>query len=431
MQHDYPADVVRRSPADEEPGEAAATATPIEIPEHVSPAVDALAQHTAEQIDDVTARDWKRDLASGFAAAMTAQEIEGILADVFEQGHTNQPQIGESNAPVLQYYVGQHPGLRERLALLRRMAGSQLTLRIGRYLAIPVASGEAYHYQIKMWGLSGGEGVEGTRQVVSIRYLEGDTPIWVRKYDFIGVGPGGGWPPLSLSGDVFWNDFYAPEYWSPDDFIGPMTVVGGGVGVGLGGEVEGATFVGNGEHASIGADIGGLMWSTPEIGGGGFSGGLLPWMGRPPEPAPDPGHGVVPREPPYVRRPSIDDQLTIEFATGKSHVDEIARSELGELAAFVSRWRDVFDGGLYKLQLIGHASRTGSELRNQQLSEERRDAVRTVLEGLIGHALDDDHYAGDAVGEEWARLEGRDEDDDSAEDRVVEVSLRGQRTVPI
>jgi len=34
------------------------------------------------------------------------------------------------------------------------------------------------------------------------------------------------------------------------------------------------------------------------------------------------------------------------------------------------------------------------------------------------------------VGEEQARLEGRDPDDDSASDRIVEVSLNGRRTVP-
>ena len=171
------------------------------------------------------------------------------------------------------------------------------------------------------------------------------------------------------------------------------------------------------------------MWTSPEAGGGGFEGALVPWMGKGPEPAPGPGHGVLPPPPPFVQRPQVHDEITINFATGQSNVND---TEYRELADFVARWKDVFDGGLFKLQLIGYASRIGSTTRNQQLSEDRWKSVLAVIENMLGYSIDDEaHLAATGVGEEEARQREPNEDDDSASDRVVEVSLNGRRTVPV
>ena len=199
---------VRRTPSsDQQPDTAtgsrtAAEGEPVEIPEHVAPEIDQLARDTAERIDDVIERDWENDLQSGLQALLTASEVEGILTEVFEMGYSSQPQLGEGNAPVLQYHVSLHPGLRERLTVLRQLAGARNTERIGRYLAIPVGAADAYTYEMKMWGMSGGEGGEGTRQRVQIRYVENGEPQWTRSYDFIGVGAGGGVMPGAISGDI-------------------------------------------------------------------------------------------------------------------------------------------------------------------------------------------------------------------------------------
>lgn len=418
---------VRRSPSGEAPVEAAGEGTPVELPEHIAPETDALARDTAERIDDVIERDWNRALHSGTAALLTALEVEGILREVFEMGHGAQPQLGERNAPVLQYHVSLHPGLRERLTVLRQMAGGRHTERIGRYLDIPVGAGDAYHYEIWMFGLSGGEGVEATRQLVVIRYLENGEQQWRRSYDFLGAGGGVGLAPGVISGDIKWNAFYAPEDRSPEDFEGPMTVVGAGGGFIIGWEVEGALLSGNGKHAPISADIGGVMLTSLDVGAGSFTGRLIPWLGRP-VPAPGPGHGVLPPTPPFVQRPEVREQIRIFFETGQSRLDETGRRDL---ARFFDRWQDVFSGGLFKLQLIGYASRTGRTTRNQHLSEERVWAVREYFEDRLGHRLDEAHVATQAVGEELALLEGRDEEDDSASDRVVEVSLVGRLTLPV
>jgi hypothetical protein len=289
--------IVRRSPSSEAPVETDGDGAPVELPERIPFETDRLARDTAERIDDVIERDWNRALDSGTAALLTGLKVENILREVFEMGHSAQPQLGERNAPVLQYHVSLHPGLRERLAVLRQMAGEHNTQRIGRYLDIPVSAGDAYHYELWMFGISGGEGVEGTRQIVVIRYLENGEQQWRRSYDFIGAGGGVGWAPAVISGDIKWNAFYAPEYWSPEDFAGPMTVVGAGGGIIIGWEVEGAVLDGNGKHAPISADIGGVMLTTLDIGAGSFAGELIPWLGKP-APAPGPGHGVLPPPPP-------------------------------------------------------------------------------------------------------------------------------------
>jgi outer membrane protein OmpA-like peptidoglycan-associated protein len=86
----------------------------------------------------------------------------------------------------------------------------------------------------------------------------------------------------------------------------------------------------------------------------------------------------------------------------------------------------VIDSGRYKLQLIGQASRTGSSELNQRLSVEREASVRAVLADFIGAAWDEAKVSGVAMGEELARLDGRAPQDNSASDRVVEVSLVGR-----
>ena len=233
---------MRRSPSGEAPVDSTADGAPVELPEHIPFETKLLARDTAERIDDVIERDWNRALHSGTAALLTGFEVEGILRDVFEMGYSAQPQLGERNAPVLQYHVSLHPGLRERLTVLRQMAGEHNTERIGRYLDIPVGAGDAYQYEMSMVGISGGEGGEGARQLVIIRYLENGKPQWRRSYDFVGAGGGVGLAPVVISSDITWNSFYAPEYWSPEDFAGPMTIVGGGAGFIIGWEMEGAVL---------------------------------------------------------------------------------------------------------------------------------------------------------------------------------------------
>jgi outer membrane protein OmpA-like peptidoglycan-associated protein len=268
-------------------------------------------------------------------------------------------------------------------------------------------------------------------QSVRVRYLEDGQPVWTREYAFVAIGialPPGKKIDGGIAGDAAWNDFYTGEYWAPEDFVGAMGLLSLSIGgapkgspMGPGQEIEGTIIYGSGEHEPIQADIGGQIITTPDAGVGGFVGRLqmLPGFG----PAPKPGHGVLPPAPPYVQRPLVYDQMTVQFATGESSLDE---GDIIELAAFVGRWREVIDSGRYKLQLIGQASRTGSSELNQRLSVEREASVRAVLADFIGAAWDEAKVSGVAMGEELARLDGRAPQDNSASDRVVEVSLVGR-----
>jgi outer membrane protein OmpA-like peptidoglycan-associated protein len=425
---------VRRSPAEPSAGPSAAAepGEPVEMPTDITEETMRLAGRTAEQIDDLVTRDWEDATQRQSQAMILASQVERILADVFERGYSfDIPQLRKQDAPVLQHFVGVHPGLRDRLAVLRRMAGDRNTERIGHYLAIEPGSAQAFSYQLWMGGGSAGRVVEGMLQEVRVRYLEDGKPVWTRDYAFVAIGialPPGKKIDGGIAGDASWNDFYAGEYWAPEDFVGPMSLLSLSVGgapkgspMGPGREIEGTIIYGQGQHEPIQADIGGEIITTPDAGIGGFVGRLqmLPGFG----PAPGPGHGVLPPAPPYVQRPVVYDQMTVQFATGESSLDD---GDILELAAFVGRWRDVIDGGRYTLQLIGQASRTGSTSLNQRLSAERVASVRAVLADLIGTAWDDDKVSDTAIGEELARLEGRAQEDDSASDRVVEVSLVGR-----
>lgn len=421
---------VRRSPA--EPGAAAEADEPVELPTDITEETLRLAGATAERIDDRVTLDWPDATQRGSQAMLLANQVERILSEVFERGYSwDTPQLREKDAPVLQYFVGEHPGLRDRLAVLRRMAGDRNTERIGRYLDIVPGSGQAFAYELWMGGGSGGRVVEGMLQWVRVRYLEDGRPVWTREYAFVAAGvaiPPGKGVEGGVSGDASWNAFYAGEYWAPDDFAGTMgllSAAGGGSPKsrpGPGWEIEGALIYGNGQHEPIQADIGGQILTTPDLGVSGFLGRLIMLPGA--GPAPGPGHGVLPPAPPYVQRPLVYDQMTVQFATGESVLDE---GDILELAAFVGRWSEVFDGGMYRLQLIGQASRTGSTELNERLSNERVAAVRAVLEEFIGDAWDEDKVSTAAVGEEWARVEGRAPEDNSAADRIVDVSLVGKQ----
>jgi outer membrane protein OmpA-like peptidoglycan-associated protein len=379
-----------------------------------------LAQRTAEQIDDAVTRGWDKAAYRGVGALVLAGEVERILRDTFEQGHTSAPQLREAEAPVLQYFVARHPGLRERLTILRQRAGVWNTQRIGKYLGITAVITDPFVYEIHMMAGGGGEGVEAARAKVRIRYLEAGEARWLSGYEFVGVGGGVGLAPASMSRDIGWNRFYTFEYWDPEDFEGKMDIVGGSAAFGIGYEIEGATFHGSGGHVPVDADVGGWILGTPEAGVSGVSGYLTRTTSGP---TPPPTH--VPLPPPrFVERFPVYESFNIEFATNSSRLDEDA---VMELVGFVGRNHDVFADGDFRLTLVGHASRAGNVDDNLELSERRKNAVRDWIHEWLGRELDEDHLVQGAFGEQEAEAEKKAPTDDSAEDRVVEVTLVGTR----
>jgi hypothetical protein len=402
---------------------------PIELPVEVSPQHDALARNAAEAINHVIDSRWSEVIESDTLADSVARDVEAILRDTFEQTHSFDPQLGPNEAPVLQYYVAQHANLRERLALLRMRASEGATAKIEEYLDIPVADVTRFHYEIFMWGVSGGEMVEGTLQYVAIRYLEHGQPIWTRRFRFTGLGAGVGVAPVSISADWGWNSFTTAEYWEPADFGGgTMSIIGASVAtIGPpnhknGTEIEYATIYGDGSRIPVEADIGGAIWGTPEAGVSWVTGLLTPfWLGAAP---PGPGYGVLPPSPGFVRRPPVQDYMTVGFATGSEKLDEDAKDKV---EAFAEKHREVLDGETFTLTLIGHASRTGSPGLNYELSDARRLSVQGAIEHKLEHSIEK-HVDGPALGEQLAAAEKMPGDDDSARYRVVEVILVGSTT---
>jgi outer membrane protein OmpA-like peptidoglycan-associated protein len=413
-----PASIQRAEPepADETPR------APVELPppEGVSPDTLELAERTAEEIDDVVASRWDDvRFGAGLDALLLANAVEDILGDTFEMGHADVPQLGEADAPVLQYYVAQHPGLRDRLAVLRERAGAQNTQRIGKYLGISLSDVRRFNYEIHMMGMSGGEGVDVARARVTIRYLEDGKIGWTSGYEFFAVGQGIGLP-LGVSGDIGWDAFTATEYWEPDDFEGRMLITAASAGLVIGYEIEGAIFYGYGQHRPVEADIGGWIWGVE--GGAGAVDGLLHRISGPAVPPPPPPAPVPPR---FVQPIPVHDQLIVGFDTND---DKLDNPELRMLADFVERNRDVFAGGDYRLQLIGNASRAGDPVDNLKLSRRRIDEVLVVIDSLLRareSSLDPDRVDDEARGEQQAERAGKPKTDDSAEDRTVEIALNG------
>jgi hypothetical protein len=405
---------------------------PIELPVDVSPQSDALAREAAEEINSVVDRRWGEALESAILAESVVRDVEKILRDTFEQTHSFDPQLRPDEATVLQYYVAQHANLRERLALLRMRVGAGSTTKIEQYLDIPVADVTRFNYEIFMAGISGGEIVEGTLNYVSIRYLEYGQPMWTRRFRFLGVGAGIGVAPVAINADWGWNSFTAAEYWEPADFGGgSMAITGAGFAtIGPpnhknGTEIEYATIYGDGSRFPIEADIGGTIWGTPEAGVSSVMGILVPfWLGAAP---PGPGYGVLPPLPGFVRRPPVQDTLTVGFATGSEKLDDDAK---GDVETFADKYREVLDGETFTLTLIGHASRTGSTGLNYELSEARRISVQEAIELKLGHSIEK-HVDGAALGEQLAEVEEMPRDDDSARYRVVEIILVGSTTEPV
>ena len=408
-------------------GEQDNSRTPVEVPPDVSPKTEAFAREKAEEIDDTVVRHW--DDASGGGGVgplVLASQVERILRETFEEGHGWAPQLRHEDAPVLQYFVAQHPGLRERLAILRYRAGARNTERIGKYLDIPLLGAEGFTYEIHMAGASGGKLVEGAAAIVSIRYLEDGKQMWQRSYHFEGAGGGAGVAPWNMNADIGWNKFYTFEYWALEDFVGLMAISAASIAVGIGYEIEGATFYGSGGHAPVNADVGGWILSTADLGFSTYNGHLS--LLSPAWPAPPPGREVLPPPPPFVQRPEVRTSFDIRFATDDSRIDDAA---LARLTAFVENYREVFTGGDYQLTLIGQASRTGDKAYNQQLSEQRVASARAGI-ALLGAPLDEDHVTEAPIGEEMAEREKLPEWDNSAEYRTVQVILVGRytRTLP-
>ena len=413
-----PSGIQRAEP--EPPGETPRAPVELPPPEGVSPATLALAERTAEAIDDVVASRWDDvRFGKGVDAILLANAVEDILRDTFEMGHADVPQLGDADATVLQYYVAQHPGLRDRLAVLRERAGAQNTQRIGKYLGISLTDVRRFNYEIHMMGMSGGEGIDVARARVTIRYLEDGKIGWTSGYEFFAIGQGIGLP-AGMSGDIGWDAFTATEYWEPDDFEGRMLITAASAGVVIGYEIEGAIFYGGGLHRPVEADIGGWIWGV-EVGAGAVD-GLLYRISGPAVPPPPPPAPAPPR---FVQPIPVHDQLVVGFDTND---DKLDNPELRMLADFVERNRDVFAGGDYRLQLIGNASRLGDPDKNLQLSKDRIAEVVDVINSLLkgrDSSLDLDRVDPVPLGEQQAIGDVQPDTDDSARYRTVEIALNG------
>ena len=112
----------------------------------------------------------------------------------------------------------------------------------------------------------------------------------------------------------------------------------------------------------------------------------------------------------------------IYFDTNEDTLDNAA---LIDLTSFVERYRGVFNSGAFELTLIGHASTSGSEEYNKDLSMRRVASVRTNISGRLDVPLQhvDEYY----LGEEWAQLEGP-PDTSSPDYQIVQIILIDKST---
>lgn len=66
-------------------------------------------------------------------------------------------------------------------------------------------------------------------------------------------------------------------------------------------------------------------------------------------------------------------KLNVEFATGKTDLDQKYDSEIADLAAFMKRFPET------SIEIAGHTDSTGSQKTNQNLSQKRAEAVKNAL----------------------------------------------------
>jgi outer membrane protein OmpA-like peptidoglycan-associated protein len=118
--------------------------------------------------------------------------------------------------------------------------------------------------------------------------------------------------------------------------------------------------------------------------------------------------------------PDVRDSLPIHFDTDS---DEPDGDEIAALKLFVEQHRALLASGACDVALIGYASRIGSDEYNLDLSQRRISAVRKAINDELSAKLI--HVDEFPLGEKEAESEKRPEEDDSPEDRRVDITIAG------
>jgi outer membrane protein OmpA-like peptidoglycan-associated protein len=117
--------------------------------------------------------------------------------------------------------------------------------------------------------------------------------------------------------------------------------------------------------------------------------------------------------------PAAHDDVPIYFDSGSAELDAAAKAVL---TAFVDRHRTLLESGAFTLDLIGNASRLGSDEDNLKLSQRRIAAVRAGIEDRL-KPKPLSHVNEVSLGEKEAEKEVRPDEDDSRENRRVDVQI--------
>lgn len=100
----------------------------------------------------------------------------------------------------------------------------------------------------------------------------------------------------------------------------------------------------------------------------------------PPPPAPEPEPTPPPPPPPPAPEPRPEERVTVNFPPGSARLSNIAKAKLDEVALKMKQDPEL------RAQVIGYSDASGSTSGNQQMSEQRAQAVKNYL--VTRHGID-------------------------------------------
>lgn len=140
---------------------------------------------------------------------------------------------------------------------------------------------------------------------------------------------------------------------------------------------------------------------------------------------------ITPIAPPKAKPAPIKVELSADesFESGKAELKPEAKAKLSKLA------KDTQALNYDKINITGHADRTGSKTGNQQLSERRANAVHNYLvsEGVAANKMSSSGKGSSqpvTKPGDCAKLKGKQLQACLAPDRRVEIRITGTRTNP-
>lgn len=283
-----------------------------------------------------------------------------------------------------------------------------------------------YRWMFSTVGVSGdvlvGGGVFGG--VFIIEKLEPDR--WTQQYAVGMAGFSGGLSAgVTVGQTTAWSEFESPFPWTSGNFRGWFALTGAtgsGSLVGGGGYSPTAmiTFYGDGSFEPLAADASGFMVEYGVHAGLelGVSTGYLAG-----------GHDEVLQ---HVHPPQ-DDSADSDYRSGESvhfPVDDPSLNDTGLQAVrqMCALQRRGFESEASTLRIDGYTSTTGTDARNQQLSDLRAQNTLQAIRDVLGDNLriPDEQITIQGHGEGAAREAGEADDVENEAWRKVEISLNGQ-----